>query len=153
MSLRKEHAQKCASYLEEMLDPVRRDVIATRACERILELYPETEAVACRGVSGILFGSVVAHMLNLNLCVVRKPEENCHGSSWVESGTYFFTRWIFLDDLVDTGRTFGEVFHHMGNTLRKSECLGGLLYFANRPTPVPYREDIILHPVFPDRMF
>lgn len=87
----------------------------------------EFDAIVVRGVSGLLIGAIVAHILDKPILVVRKPWEikdgRCHSCYLVESaydkGAEF--KWIFFDDCIGQGATQRSVReamteHHPGST-------------------------------------
>lgn len=69
------------------------------------------DAIAVRGVSGLIIGAPLAYLLNKPLIVVRKPYEvkdgNSHSLILVESNYSDTSRfsWIFLDDCIGGGST------------------------------------------------
>lgn len=98
---------------------------------RMAGRLPPFEAFVVTGISGIAFGAVAAHLLNVNLVVVRKCGESTHSVNRVEglAGHY---RWLFLDDFVDSGCTFDDVKNAMKMDRPRASCVGVVLYNATR---------------------
>ena len=66
------------------------------------------DTVAVRGVSGMTLGSILAHVLKKNLCIIRK-DDGSHSCRELESGRHFQGRYIIVDDLIDTGKTIKAI--------------------------------------------
>lgn len=70
----------------------------------------EFDAIVCTGVSGLLIGPTLAHLLDKRLAVVRKDDDrNNHADYRIESGMKPLDKWIFVDDLIASGRTYERV--------------------------------------------
>lgn len=71
------------------------------------------DAIVCTGVSGLLLGPTLAYLLRKRLAIIRKPVEmennNCHGDYIIESSMNTGDTWIFIDDLISSGRTATRV--------------------------------------------
>ncbi len=91
-------------------------------------------AIAVRGISGIVMGSIVAHVLNLKLIVVRKENEDSHASYQVE-GLSSDLKYVIIDDLVSSGRTVKTIMQDIKNSALgryiNIECAGILLYTSH----------------------
>jgi len=97
-------------HLQRVLVLSEREDIVTRLCEGILESGVEFTHIAVCGVSGLIIGVEVATKLHKELLVVRKKGGEHHSSNIVEHNP--LTRvngYIFLDDLIASGDTFGYV--------------------------------------------
>ncbi len=97
---------------------------------RMLRKGPEFDAIAVRGFSGAIPGSIVAYMMRKPLIVVRKDKtvESTHGGSievLSKNPLPPKTRYVFLDDQISGGTTRNAVikslellhFVHVGNLL------------------------------------
>jgi orotate phosphoribosyltransferase len=95
-------------YLAPLLDQVggleRKAVEVSRALQGL-----EFETIVVTGVSGLLVGPLVSVWMDKRLVVVRRTIScrNTHSSYWVEGPNP--GRWIFLDDLIATGKTLRRV--------------------------------------------
>lgn len=61
------------------------------------------DTIVCTGLSGTLFGLTLAHRMNKMLLIVRKRGAHTHSAYPVEG--QLGQRWLFVDDLVDSGVT------------------------------------------------
>lgn len=119
-----------ASYLEQMWrDPGK--VVATFLAK--LREYPlEIDTLIGRGISGALSAQLIATATGLNYAVVRKEGESAHSYRRVEGRVG--RRWLFVDDLIDTGETLKATVTAV-NTLSNTEgwktsLQGAFLYNA-----------------------
>lgn len=90
------------TYFSSAMEPVGRDWIieVCRAAQERLDF----DTVVVTGVSGCVVGGLVAQALGVHLAVVRKEDDtSTHSYHRVEG--FMGHRWVFLDDLVDTGST------------------------------------------------
>lgn len=73
------------------------------------------DTIVVRGVSGIVFGSILAHKMRKGLTVIRKPGEGTHSHLIVEGSIPGPNdRWIILDDFVCTGATLIRIIEDLG---------------------------------------
>lgn len=86
------------------------------------------DSIAVTGLSGTIFGTALSYETGVPLVVVRKQETPApHSWSNVE-GPDSVERFIFVDDLIDSGSTFRRV---LGATLGKypnAVCAGVYCY-------------------------
>ena len=77
------------------------------------------DTIACSGVSGVVAGSLLAMVYDKYLTIVR-PESDTRGGS----GNHYPVagrmgeRWVFVDDLVSTGKTRARVRHEIHYAMR-----------------------------------
>ena len=90
------------------------------------------KAMACRGVSGLMFTSILSYQMNKGLVVVRKRGESSHSCLDVE-GCFPTGRgqWVIVDDFISSGETVAEIIKKMGKTYL-SRLLGAYLYKDQR---------------------
>lgn len=72
------------------------------------------------GLSGASAGALLGHALNKNVFVLRKEDD----LSTHDGRRYFGQmgeRWVFLDDLIDSGRTCRTVFERIKEISEKGE--------------------------------
>lgn len=100
--------EKHAPYLRRALNTPRHVVeTAVKALDPV-----EFDAIVCTGVSGLLVAPMIAMTMGKRLAVVRKPNDDgqSNHSEWkVECGLEPGDRWVFVDDLVASGRTVQRV--------------------------------------------
>jgi adenine/guanine phosphoribosyltransferase-like PRPP-binding protein len=91
----------------------------------------EFDTLIGTGFSGGLVVPVLARMLNVNFAVVRKDGVSNHGNYDVEG--IIGEKWIFVDDLIDSGSTVRRVVRKM-KALRgvNTEFAGVYLYDSRR---------------------
>jgi len=114
-------------YLREAIYEPERIVAAARA----LLVDVEYDTLIGTGLSGALILPMLARELGKQFAVVRKPD-NSHSDTRVEGS--IGNRWVFVDDLIDSGATFVRVATEVRNITReyshRSELVGAFLYCA-----------------------
>lgn len=118
----------CAAHLNTLLEPVKL-AKRIRQCKAALKKY-DYDAIAVRGVSGLLLGPTLAMKCRKSLIVVRKPDEDCHSSNVCE-GDRGTKRYVIVDDFVDTGSTVTAIMRAVKEWQVKKhgiagECIGVL---------------------------
>lgn len=89
-----------AAYLDHPFSG--RDKIVRQAKKH---LNPDRfDTLVGRGMSGALVVPILAHALKKHFVIVRKPNDGSHSGYDVEGA--LGARWIFVDDLIDSGETF-----------------------------------------------
>ena len=88
----------------------------------------EFDSIACSGVSGITFGSVLAYRLNKPLVVVRKQKESSHASYSVENG-FNGMRYLIVDDFVCSGHTIAYIYYRIKHEYPKAKMYNVLTYW------------------------
>lgn len=118
------------SYMEEVHNPAL-----------LLEIYKEVvdhrlkiDTLVGRGVSGTLAVSQLARDLGLKYFIIRKDTESSH-SYYPFEGT-LGRNWLFVDDLISSGKTFAEAWYAVDRVRTKykftSKFKGVLLYNDHR---------------------
>jgi hypothetical protein len=82
------------------------------------------DVIVVTGLSGVLLGTRVAAMLGCRLAVVRK-EVTEHASYSVEG--WLGGRWIFFDDLIDSGATLRNAVSRYAIAMREADQTGQYL--------------------------
>lgn len=79
------------------------------------------DTIVCIGVSGALIAPVVAYQMRKALFILRKPGEATH------QGKVYFgvlqARWVFLDDLTQSGATYASVKRRVAAIARSNHHL------------------------------
>jgi adenine/guanine phosphoribosyltransferase-like PRPP-binding protein len=104
---------ECASHLSKAFG--NREAHQAYAAEQLKTV--DFDTIVVTGISGMVFGSVLSFLMKKHLVVVRKGGDRCHSfrkveTSFVERDGHLSKvsfRWVFLDDLVDSGKTFKRV--------------------------------------------
>lgn len=106
-----------ADYLSKVFDSKSRKKVVVKITKLLKNTTLKYDGIVVTGVSGITIGILVAHALNVDLVIVRKETlKCCHSTFRVENGRVD-GRYVFLDDCIDSGRTFSKV-----KKLLKTEC-------------------------------
>lgn len=118
-----------ANYLGDLVrtDDLRSNIKAV--CDALQAF--DFDAVAFTGVSGMLLGPSIAMQMNKTMLVVRKevaidvcdPNAYCHSSLYVE-GDYGARRYVVVDDLTCTGKTFNMIQRRIKAALPEAQCIG-----------------------------
>lgn len=92
------------------------------------------DTIVCTGVSGVLFASPLALLMKKNLVIVRKNRDGSHSGRKVEANCASdeVGKWIFVDDLVDSGATLKRVKSEMKLWSDAATYLGDYLYEMGR---------------------
>lgn len=119
----------CSSYIEPALDPRKRPKLIKALVKAIKEheTFPQCEAVAVRGISGLLVGPEVAQKLGKPLAVCRKPKDGSHACVIVECCSPC-DRYIIVDDITSTGGTVRAIIDAMEADLKATKPLAVFLY-------------------------
>ena len=117
---------RCAAHLTTMLTPRRAKYTARQVVKMIKERGLEFDAIACRGVSGLLIAPIVAMRLNKTLIVVRKGEKT-HSNYTVE-GDHGAKSYLILDDFIDEGGTVRSITHCIFKANPSARCTGFIAY-------------------------
>jgi orotate phosphoribosyltransferase len=93
-----------------------------------LKKRPAFDVVCCTGVSGMVFGPVLAYSMRKRLIVIRKTKRGSHASSIIEGNYGYGDRVLLVDDFTSTGNTMKR----MRTELRKKDMdlkiVGAYLY-------------------------
>jgi adenine/guanine phosphoribosyltransferase-like PRPP-binding protein len=118
----------CSWYLLPAFVDLKKNLSKARRLLKAAAL--DFDAVACRGVSGIVFASPLALSLGKPLIVVRKSGDGSHSNNHVECGVEWenVKRWLFVDDFISSGATMTEVNKALIAVDPKLVCAGRLLY-------------------------
>jgi len=119
------HRIKCASYLEDVVDP---DRLQGTIDYIISNLHGYNyDAIAFRGLSGMLVAPIVALKLHKTILAVRKSDEDNHSGRMVE-GDYNARRYVIIDDIVSSGQTVRDIVELVAKAIPDAECIGVLQY-------------------------
>jgi adenine/guanine phosphoribosyltransferase-like PRPP-binding protein len=113
-------------YLSEILK--KPGEFARNAAERLHGV--DFDVVVVSGTSGLLIGPSLAAALGKRLAIVRKSSDNSHSYHVVEG--WIGGRWLFVDDLIDSGSTVRRVASAYVEACRGQcaleTCAGAYLY-------------------------
>jgi adenine/guanine phosphoribosyltransferase-like PRPP-binding protein len=125
---------RCAEHLAEMLVPETAELAVSRAIKLLKSLLHgvkgeqplDFDAIACSGISGLLFAPPVAKALGKTLLIVRKQKGE-HSYQLVE-GDHGAKRYIVLDDLICSGATLDRIVSRIEVVNKAARCQGFLGY-------------------------
>jgi len=122
----------CAGYLLNSIDPKQRRHFASEATTQIKMLMKrhglKFDAIAVRGVSGMLVDVSISDRLDIPLIVVRKGETT-HSSRYAEGIEHKRgLRYIIVDDCIDGGATVKAIHNTVASTHVEAKCVGIYLY-------------------------
>ena len=117
---------RCASHLVPMLTPDRAKYTVKQVVKMIKARGLKFDAIACRGVSGLLIAPIVAMRLNKSLIVVRKVEYT--HSPYVVEGDYGARTYLILDDFIDKGATVRNIARNIYAVNKAARCIGFIAY-------------------------
>lgn len=123
--------------------------LLTKAADKVGRWCKERsiKAVACRGVSGIVVASVASALYDLDLIVVRKPEEHARTQVLVQGPDSHNLNYVIVDDFVSTGATIRKIIEGIALVEPSARCLCVLTYdqLMNSPTSTAGVPIIQLH--------
>jgi adenine/guanine phosphoribosyltransferase-like PRPP-binding protein len=90
-----------------------------KRCRRELRKFDDFDTIAFSGNSGSLMSFPLAHKLNKEIIVVRKPRqiEMAHGCFLIEGVIPFNRKIVIVDDFVSAGKTV----RYIVNTIREED--------------------------------
>lgn len=148
-----------SGYLRLALPPWLITHTVNWTVERILELAPDAQAVAFRGLSGALIAPIVAYKLGLNPIGVRKKVDWSHGAKPVHTRTLErgkIDRYVIVDDFIDTGDTVREIvkdYWTTGMNLLGVFCYGWGMSNERPVALVPPDINVMAFGVVPDDIY
>ena len=120
-----------SGYMKAAFDP---DLLI-RIAERTIDIddLDSFDTMIGTGLSGALAIPTLARYFGKNWAIVRKDNDNSHGMYRVE-GT-FGNSWVFVDDLIASGRTLCNVFAAMKNHIDRRNLLVNERIAYNKENP------------------
>lgn len=114
-----------SAWLRRFLDPDRLAATIDLAAEALS--HHTFDSIAFRGMSGALIAPALAVRLRKGMVMVRKDDASSHSSFSVE-GNRLASRYIIVDDFVDSGSTRDQIIEAVGrfSLSRDVTCLGVL---------------------------
>lgn len=114
----------CIGYLRHLMPGADLRTTIRLAKKSLRPIKDQFDAIAVRGVSGLLSGPILALALNKGLIVVRKDKEPRHSHNMVE-GDKSAAKYVIVDDLIDSGETVKEIIENVYRW-SQAECIGVL---------------------------
>lgn len=121
-------------YASKYAAPIVRQyarIAAANIKRRMRETGADT--IVVQGTSGVSVGFAALMSHGFPLVMVRKPEENSHGSPVEGPREHRVKRYIILDDFVDTGETVRRIAAKLNlladnSGVVRPECVGVICY-------------------------
>lgn len=116
-----------ARYMEKAIIPSKLR-LKIREAVKFLRAHPEIEfdAIAFRGVSGLLYGPPIALRLKKEMLLVRKPDDGSHSmreKRFVE-GWKYTKRYLIVDDFSCYGETARAIVDKIKDFSGGAVCVG-----------------------------
>lgn len=108
--------------LDDLQDTVNKTV------KRLTEHISEFDSIVVRGNSGILVGAPVSLLINKPIVVIRKGSEKSHDHNPVININSLGRRWLFLDDIIDSGKTLKTCKSQITKNAWNTSWVGSYLY-------------------------
>jgi hypothetical protein len=121
---------------------VRNKIIIKAVCD-LRKISKDFDSIACCGVSGLVVAPQVCEIIEKNLIIVRKKNEERYSEFSVEGVTP--GRYIILDDLVCSNNTVNHIIKTIKEESRRSMCIGAYFYL---PEECAYSHDIDGNKIF-----
>lgn len=125
-----------ASHTCRVLNHKNRNKIIIKAVCDLRKISNTFDSIACCGVSGLVVAPQVCEILNKNLIIVRKYNEDRYSDFCVEGANP--GRYIVLDDLICSGKTLTHIMTSIKEENIRSICMGAYFYL---PEDCAYRMD------------
>lgn len=127
---------------------------AEHAARSIEAMIAETGAdtVIVHGNSGVSCGFAALMLTDFNLCLLRKDNDNSHGSPLEGPANHNIRRYIILDDMIDTGSTVHRIREKLEKLADQSghdtpRCVGIVLYGTHHRTDYTFATDGLTVPL------
>lgn len=123
-----------------------RDILNRKEADRVIERCVEIltpvdfDTLAFSGNSGALIAPILAHKLNKEIIMVRKPGVQCASGFSVE-GFRDSKKYVLVDDLISSGRTAERIVKAVQRLAPNAQMVGILLYAVDNADQVLYGPD------------
>lgn len=119
-----------ARWLNAAFDMNRRKMVVDSIVEQMSQIE-DVDCIATIGISGLLIAPIVSHILGIPLVVCRNESLASHSQRSIEHDIKQPYRFVFIDDLVDTGSTLNNVCIKMRDTFPFIRLAGIIMYSDN----------------------
>jgi len=123
------------SYLTCVLDPLLLEEKLSLARFHLDHLTEGFDSIACRGVSGMMFAPILAHLMHKTVTVVRVDNEGTHSSCLVEGNLTHGLRYVIVDDCISSGKTVETIYRDIKAQVPSATCVAIYLYYSNEICP------------------
>ena len=118
-----------ASHTCRVLNHKERNKIIIKAVCDLRKINENFDSIVCCGISGLMVVPQVAELLNKNIIIIRKKNEDCYSEFSIEGVSPF--RYIILDDLICSGNTVRHIQRSISGEFPRARCLGLYCYIPD----------------------
>ena len=115
-----------AAHTCKVINHKNRNKIIIKAVCDLRKIKDSFDSIVCCGISGLLVAPQVAEILNKNLVIVRKPDEQCYSDFLIEGAAPYL--YVILDDLICSGSTLKWIKNTLYEDCPKAKCFGAYYY-------------------------
>ncbi len=140
-------------HTSDIFNPLTLPKLVTRLARKIRRLQAThgVNTLAGCGQSGLII-AILGYKLKLPILSVRKERDDAHDSHRVNGFASDGTRYLIVDDLIDTGRTVKRIYTSIKKTsadygVTDIKPVGILLYHSCYGSPYTLEHDANLKPV------
>ena len=131
-----------ANHLCELIGPHHFIPLIRRVTKIVRANGIEFDTIACCGTSGVACGPMLAAVMKKSIAIVRKAcDDMAHTSERVEfmaahgNRDYSLKRYLFVDDMIASGKTFAHVYECIKTYDAGATCVGIALHQSTRKEP------------------
>lgn len=117
-------------YIKRAIESVERDAAVRIACADMLDKR-RFDTIAVSGVSGLIFGPILAYRMHKELLVVRKSDDIHNHSRQIVEGFVASRQYIIVDDQVALGSTVRRMQDEIHIATPLAQCVGIYVYGCN----------------------
>jgi orotate phosphoribosyltransferase-like protein len=117
--------QGCSHTCHVLNHKERNKIIIKAVCD-LRKIKNDFDSIACCGVSGLMVIPQVAELLNKNIIIVRKKNEERYSEFKTEGVAPF--RYVVIDDLICSGSTLKYITKTIKAEYSRSKCIGLYCY-------------------------
>jgi len=121
-----------AEYLTYVANKKLQNITVNLLTYMLKKHQDKFDSIACCGMSMLAISPIIAHKLDKQLILIRKPDElntTNHSGRKLEYHT-LSNSYIIIDDLIDSGKTIGHVDNVMRNHIPNSILYGISTYYG-----------------------
>ena len=115
-----------ANHTSRILNHKYRNKIIMSSYADLKQLPFEYDSIVCCGASGLMIVPQIAEILNKNIVIVRKQDDNSYSKFMVEGVAS--KKYIIVDDLICSGDTIRHIMRSIKEESRNSVCCGVYSY-------------------------
>lgn len=123
-------SHSAAGYEKPLHIPEQRDQVVREIKKALRYKKKLFDGFVVQGYSMSIIGSILAHEMGKQIAVVRKHDDD--RNSWMDVEGKHHQRWVFLDDLISSGRTFERVKEGLEEIM--GEIVGICLWYDSNGT-------------------